>query len=647
MPNLVKSPKNVIFVSTALDNGIGSLRDAVQKSNSRADLLPSKIIIKPLLINKILLLDEIVVSSNIKIINESGRDLVVAMDPTKNARLFHIIQPASTFIISQRCNKIILSDGNTIENGGAIFVEPTNHNLFLKNVVITNNKTAKSGGGIYTNGTLTLVESIIERNLANNQGGGIWSAKSVLVYKTRINNNGIVVPNVSNGGGGIFVDGGDCTLDRSSVLANTVAYNLNAQTGGSGGGIIVLTGSIYVQNNSHVDQNTAYNSGGIQEGMGNVYLTNGSSSSNNKSFNAVQGAAGGGGITITLGTVYVSDGQIVNNKTQGMYSGGIVSLVGNTVVTNRSRISGNTNNGPGGGIAANAGSVKIDGKSHISDNIGASLGGGIVNFSPIPGSISVSGRSQITNNIVTNAETIRQTIEIFLSVVTGNLSDMTAQATQSGGQGAQQLIAQIPNILSQLANTSNLLKALPLNELISKNTIAGGGIASLLTSAVIVDNSVIKNNFAGKNISSTNFPFDAIGGGIFSFASEVLVQKSLVSENISQNSGGGIWAGTKVTVSESVISCNKQIKTNSNGGGIFNGANSACVLFNSKISLNEATSRGGGIYNEGTLSLFSSKIIDNCAGVDGGGIYSTKQFLDVDTIISTNRPNNVVVDLII
>src|SRR5207244_2270120 len=161
-------------------------------------------------------------------------------------------------------------------------------------------------------------------------------------------------------------------------------------------------------------------------GLGNVYLTNKRSANKNMSYNRATGSAGGGGVTITMGTVYVSDSEISNNKTFGMYSGGIVSLIGDTIVTN-SRIMGNTNNGQGGGIAANIGKIKLH-SSTVSSNIGASLGGAIANFSPSPGIIEITGKSFVTNNILTNGQTIKQTIESFLDVIKNSTTAVSKQA---------------------------------------------------------------------------------------------------------------------------------------------------------------------------------------------------------------------------
>jgi hypothetical protein len=178
-------------------------------------------------------------------------------------------------ISSLKKSKIILSDGQTPNNGGAINVTSSPHSLLLYNVIIMNNSSQGSGGGVYTLGSVMAVRSLIKLNAANIQGGGLWSIQGVTLIKSRVINNtirvadpsnggvGIYVDDPSNGGVGIYVDDGDCIIDKSQVSQNKVNYDLEKSTGGSGGGVVVIRGSLYVQNNSHVDNNSAYNSGGI------------------------------------------------------------------------------------------------------------------------------------------------------------------------------------------------------------------------------------------------------------------------------------------------------------------------------------------------------------------------------------------------
>lgn len=616
-------PLNIIYVTNNNDNGSGSLREAVEKSNNFSF---SRIIINEHLrsSSKIILLSEIIISSNLEIINEN-KDLIII---NKNGRIFHIISPSCKTKISS----LTLTQCHIESNGGSIMVENSENELILEHVNISH-CSSYQGGGIYTNGKIILISSKIYCNEAKSQGGGIWSGQSVTLNKSCVVKNKITLSNndenSGNGGSGIFVDNGNCFLNQSSVNKNEALH-------GNGGGIVVLNGSVYVQNHSNVNYNKAFNYAGIQEGIGNVYVTNNSSVCNNKSFNDIISlGGGGGGITITMGDVYISNSQVCNNKTLGMYSGGIVALVGEIIIKS-SLICGNTNNGPGGGLAMNFGSVTIS-NSIISNNEGSSLGGGIVSFSPSPSFVVVQ-QSQISSNTLTNFQTIRQSIDVFLSVVNSSLSGMSKQAVLSGGSGGKKLIETIPEITKKISDIQTLLNLLPL-DLIGQNSIGGGGIALLLSTSLIINQSTIKDNFCGKEVNTQNIPFKSFGGGIFTFQAITNLQDSLIENNTTLTSGGGIWNNNNININNTEIQRNKCLEHD--GGGINNSIDGSLTMTNSNISHNQTKNNGGGINNSGSLDLFSCTITDNCA-LNGGGIYSTKPFNQFNTKIKCNCPNNII-----
>lgn len=622
-----------IYVTTGKDgiNTKGSLRRAVLKVNLSLGTIRQIIICTHERI--ILTGGEIIISSDVEIINGTCGDVTISAKEA-NSRIFFVT--SNDFKIISPEDKIILKGGRSNANGGAIYVENAGNKTILQGVTIRKCTATRAGGAIYTMGELFLLSSNIISNSAGTQGGGIWSEKDVTLKGSNVIKNATTIPNKANGGGGIFVDGGNCTLDCSVVSRNSVAYILGVG-GGSGGGIVVLSGSIAVQNNSHVDYNTAYNAGGIQEGIGNVTVSNGSSVSHNESFNDSTGSAGGGGITITLGVVSISASKISHNKTKGMYSGGIVSLVGDVLVTNGSKICSNSNRGPGGGIATNVGSVIID-SSTICRNVGASLGGGIVSFIPSPGFISLT-HSKVIDNVLTNAETIRQTIAAFIDVITENLSDIGSQASESGGAGGQAFIAKIPDIIAQVAVIKAKLDQL---NIYTGNVIGGGGIACLLPTFVTIDDSIISRNFAGKMVTdeASNYPFNAFGGGIFSFGGELSINDTEIEANRSTSEAGGILSKSKLTLTRSKISCNASVD---HAGGLLNDVDGKATLVDTIVQQNIVDKNGGGIVNRGDLELISSKVINNIAGITGGGVFSNGEFLHVDTDITNNKPNNVII----
>ena len=100
--------------------------------------------------------------------------------------------------------------------------------------------------------------------------------------------------------------------------------------------------------------------------------------------------------------------------------------------------------------------------------------------------------------------------------------------------------------------------------------------------------------------------------------------------------GGGILSVENLTVNNSIISSSSANGTDSNGGGIFN--NGTLTVSGSTISDNTTTGEGSGIFSQGTLTVTGSTISDNATtGFDGsGGIFSNGTLTINNSTISDN-----------
>ena len=139
-------------------------------------------------------------------------------------------------------------------------------------------------------------------------------------------------------------------------------------------------------------------------------------------------------------------------------------------------------------------------------------------------------------------------------------------------------------------------------------TIADFGTATVVISALTIRN--------GRT--------DDSGGGIFNGGNLTLTD-SVVSGNYAPNTGGGIYNGNSgtLTLSNRIVSGNS---AGVFGGGISTESGSLLTLTGATVSGNSA-SVGGGINNhDGTLTLTNSTVSDNSAlgayGGTGGGIYN-------------------------
>jgi hypothetical protein len=115
------------------------------------------------------------------------------------------------------------------------------HNeLIVEHTIIENNHALAEGGGVSfrsdTEGSARINRSVIRGNHSNNAGGGIF------LYHTGTIENSIVVGNVSNVGGGFYIDWGTFSQYQNvHVINNTIVGN-SAQAYGGGISYVIQGG---------------------------------------------------------------------------------------------------------------------------------------------------------------------------------------------------------------------------------------------------------------------------------------------------------------------------------------------------------------------------------------------------------------------
>jgi hypothetical protein len=212
------------------------------------------------------------------------------------------------------------------------------------------------------------------------------------------------------------------------------------------------------------------------------------------------------------------------------------------------------------------GSVIVSGGSKISHNRGSSLGGGIVNFSLGSGLIYVSGNSKVTSNKLSNAQTIGETIKAFLSVAMkhmGSMESISASSSNAISQNEDEkkddsssssldaIRALIPEFKARASEVATSLEnAIALKKHLS--AIAGGGIASVLGSPVVIESAChVSRNDATLNVrhEASVLLLESIGGGIFAGNAPVSLNPgSIVNENKATRAGGGVFTGNRSVV---------------------------------------------------------------------------------------------------
>jgi hypothetical protein len=220
--------------------------------------------------------------------------------------------------------------GGNQSYGGAIYDEG---GLTLNGGTVTNNKTAAGGGGIYTDHTDTISNTLIAGNSVTNApyeygGGGVYVDSTTTIVNTTIIGNAVKGNSLFTGGGGIYDDSA-LAMTGSTVSGNTAA----GTTQGSGGGGIFLDDSATITN-STISNNTSSASGG---GLENYYE---SSVLQNVTLFANTAATSGGNIdnqstnasALTIGSTAIGGGKAVTGRDVNN-AGAMVSADYNVVQT--------------------------------------------------------------------------------------------------------------------------------------------------------------------------------------------------------------------------------------------------------------------------------------------------------------------------
>jgi hypothetical protein len=280
----------------------------------------------------------------------------IKFDPTLNGTAIALTSGEIAFgkslTISGNGSTNTIIDGNA---NGRIFNITANAPVTIDGVTIKNGRVTGIGGGINTNGALTITNSSVSGNVSSSDGGGIESAGgSVTII------NSTVLDNKSSGfGGGIDANGGLVTITNSTVSGNTSSSN---------GGGVWSSGDVVVTNSAVSNNKTTSSGGGIRN-TATLTLTNSTLSGNTASNNG--GGIFSNGATITNSTITNNTADVGNN---GTGDGGGISRNGGTITIRNSIIAGNfdtPNNAGTGAINPDVSGTFVDGGNNL---IGDSTG---------------------------------------------------------------------------------------------------------------------------------------------------------------------------------------------------------------------------------------------------------------------------------
>jgi parallel beta-helix repeat protein len=184
--------------------------------------------------------------------------------------------------------------------------------LTLTNSVVSRNSAIASigaayGGGIYSSGRLTLIDSAVLSNIVTTTVGGIASGGGIVGGFALMLVNSTVSGNTArDNGGGIYGSG---TFVNSTVSSNTASNG-----GGIYGGGLTLVNSTVSGNHARVNGGGLYHSGSTA-GLFNVTIAGNTANSD------ASGSGFGGGIYNASGTVNAQNSIFAGNIYVSLFNG--------------------------------------------------------------------------------------------------------------------------------------------------------------------------------------------------------------------------------------------------------------------------------------------------------------------------------------
>lgn len=204
-------------------------------------------------------------------------------------------------------NDTLLLSNTAQTTGGALYLNASDVYTLTQSTLRDNEALNENGGAIYSQGQLSLIDTIVEYNQAGHGGAGIFSNNGSQLYIQ----DSILRMNIANGD---FLNGyGGALQNRSNpaVIDNTLIYSNTAHTGGG----IINYGPLTITH-STLQENYTRGSGGAIQNHNPLWLIN-TTVSNNKA------AEGGGGIFHSQGSLMLAHTTVVSNTAVSFGTGGI------------------------------------------------------------------------------------------------------------------------------------------------------------------------------------------------------------------------------------------------------------------------------------------------------------------------------------
>lgn len=290
----------------------------------------------------------------------------------------------------------LYNDLSDVENDGALVVS---HNMVLdlNGHTLNRNRTEEEDYGyvikVESGASLTIINGTITGGWNSESGGGICSEGDLTL-------NGVVVVNnkCKQLGGGIYCNGGSFNMTGGGIIRNQTTFDDLTTAGG--GGIHVDKVTAFEMNNVTVTENrTVSKGGGVRFRIGkiNAYINNCTITKNVSNINTQSKGGGiyfessdnngrlyvngglicvntvsteGGGVYVNRGIISIQDCELLGNVSGDI--GGALSVYGGNngkIIINGCGINGNSSKNQGGGVYVGDGAtIEIQGELRIIGN---------------------------------------------------------------------------------------------------------------------------------------------------------------------------------------------------------------------------------------------------------------------------------------
>ena len=658
-----------IEITSSADNGPGSLRDAVSIAESGDTLIFDEATSASMinLSSGVIALDKDLVISSINFTK-------VQINANSTSRIFRITNGSTVSLWG-----VILMNGSSVDNGGAIMIEPSSSlNLYsssINNSAAAGDMATNGGGAIYNGGSLFISgNSTFTNNQAtgtSGSGGAIFNGPEAYLLVQNCTFTG----NSANRAGGAIEDQSNVPANAPNYVENcTFTDNTTGAAPGNGGAIHISgTGSMNINNSTATGNVAASEGGAYWNNLGRMYVSGGSINGNDAQG---AGADNGGGALFNNGGSLTATGVTINQNSASGASGsggGVINVDGGKLIIENCTLTGNTANRAGGAVedASGAdGSFALRGSTLSGNDAGTAPGNGGAVHVTGPGLVSVA-TSTISNNTAVEGGGLWNhtgTMNVVGCDINGNVA--TGDDLTKGGGGIFNLSGGTLVVSGNTMFTDNQATG---------TSGSGGAILNREGSIFRISNSTFTGNSAnragGAIEDQSNVPANAPnyvenctftdnttgaapgnGGAIhISGTGSMNINNSTATGNVAASEGGAYWNNLgRMYVSGGSINGNdaQGEAADNGGGGVFNNGGTltlSTVTVSNNTATGTAGSGGGALnVNGGTLNVFGSTLtgntsnraggaIEDASGADGGLFVASSTF---DSNITSSAPGN-------